>query len=166
MIGHCGSHQAQPEHAQALRDLRLREFELALDAPDPYAKFAVGSEAVRDDLSKLCRELVAQGSTIHAYGASTKGNTILQFAGLDNQLISYAADRNEDKWGSQTIRTNIPIVSEAESRSMERDYYLVLPWHFLDEFIEREASYLEAGGRFIVPLPTVRILGPGGAEQG
>jgi hypothetical protein len=87
----------------------------------------------------------------------------LQFAELDHSVIDYAADRNPDKWGSETIRTGIPIISEEDSRAMGPDYYLVLPWHFLDEFVEREAEYLEQGGRFIVPLPEVRVIGPGGA---
>ncbi len=86
----------------------------------------------------LCESLAAEGKTIHVYGASTKGNTILQYAGLDTPLIPYAADRNPDKWGSETIATGIPIISEEESRAMKPDYYLVLPWHFLDEFLERE----------------------------
>jgi hypothetical protein len=165
MIGHRGQRQIRPEHLKAIQDLRLSEFELGLDTADPYKEFATGSEAVRDELSELCRSLVAQGKSIHAYGASTKGNTILQYAGLDSDLISCAADRNEDKWGSRTIRTNIPIVSEEESRSMKPDYYLVLPWHFLDEFLERESTFLEGGGRFIVPLPRVHIVGPGGVEE-
>ena len=101
---------------------------------------------------------MAEGKTIHVYGASTKGNTILQYAGIDASLIPYAADRNPDKWGSETIGTRIPIISEEDSRAMQPDYYLALPWHFLDEFLEREQDYLAAGGRFIVPLPEVRIV--------
>ena len=92
------------------------------------------------------------------YGASTKGNTILQFVGIDDSLIECAADRNPDKWGSETIGTHIPIVSEQESRERKPDYYLVLPWHFLDEFVEREAEYLRGGGKLIVPLPELRVV--------
>jgi hypothetical protein len=164
MIGHSGQRDPLPEHHQALQDLRLHEFEMALDASAPYERFAAGSEAVRDDLAKLCRKLKADGKTIHVYGASTKGNTILQYAGLDHTVISHAADRNKDKWGSRTIRTEIPIVSEEESRAMEPDYYLILPWHFLDEFLEREAAFFERGGRFIVPLPEVRVIDGDGVE--
>jgi NDP-4-keto-2,6-dideoxyhexose 3-C-methyltransferase len=164
MIGHRGRRDPLPEHRQALQDLRLHEFEMALDASAPYERFAAGSEAVRDDLAKLCRQLKAEGKTIHVYGASTKGNTILQYAELDHTVISHAADRNEDKWGSRTIRTEIPIISEEESRAMEPDYYLILPWHFLDEFLEREAAFFERGGHFIVPLPEVRVVGRDGVE--
>ena len=99
---------------------------------------------MRDELGELCRSLTADGKAIHVYGASTKGNTILQYAGLDQSVIPYAADRNPDKWGSETIRTKIPIISEEDSRKMNPDYYLVLPWHFLSEFLEREAAISRA----------------------
>jgi hypothetical protein len=132
---------------------------MALDSPAPYEEFARNVERVRSELKALIESIAAEGKTIHIYGASTKGNVILQYAGLDRTLIPYAADRNRDKWGSQTIRTGIPIISESESRAMNPDYYLVLPWHFLDEFMEREREYLAGGGRFIVPLPEVRVIG-------
>ena len=118
-IAHAGRLEIAPEDERALQDLRIREFELALDSPEPYERFQESSEKVRDDLSALCRRLAAEGKTIHVYGASTKGNTILQYAGLDTSVIPYAADRNPDKWGSETIATRIPIISEEESRAMK-----------------------------------------------
>jgi SAM-dependent methyltransferase len=160
-IGHEGSHERTPEQTAGLQELRVAEFELALDAPEPYEAFRIGVERVRDDLVAICRKIRDEGGTIHVYGASTKGNTILQYAGIDSTLIAAAADRNPDKWGSETIGTKIPIISEEESRAMEPDYYLALPWHFLDEFLERETAFLERGGRFIVPLPEVRVIGAG-----
>lgn len=158
-IGHQGRLPVPSQDREALQKLRIEEFEMALDGPRPYAEFARGAERVRDDLRTLCDELTAAGNTIHVYGASTKGNTILQFAGIDSSLIPHAADRNPDKWGSETIRTKIPIISEEESRALRPDYYLALPWHFLDEFVARESDFLERGGKFIVPLPDVRTIG-------
>jgi D-arabinose 1-dehydrogenase-like Zn-dependent alcohol dehydrogenase len=131
---------------------------MALDAPEPYERFAAAAAKVRDDLSALCRKLVGDGKTIHVYGASTKGNTILQYANVGVDLVPYAADRNPDKHGSHTIGTNIPIISEEQSRELKPDYYLALPWHFLDEFLEREREFLDRGGKFIVPMPEVRIV--------
>jgi SAM-dependent methyltransferase len=157
-IGRAGQLQQTPEQFRAVQTLRIREFELALDAPEPYEKFRDNAEQVRDELAALLRELKAEGKVVHVYGASTKGNTILQYAGIDASLVSHAADRNPDKWGSETIATRIPIISEEESRAMQPDFYLALPWHFLDEFLERETEFLGRGGRFIVPLPTVRIV--------
>jgi C-methyltransferase C-terminal domain/Methyltransferase domain/Putative zinc binding domain len=158
-ISHAGRREAPSDAAARLQSLRVREFEMALDSPTPYEQFAHRVEQIRTELKELCESLVAEGKTIHIYGASTKGNTILQYVGLDRRLIPYAADRNPDKWGSETIRTGIPIISEEESRAMRPDYYLVLPWHFLQEFTEREHEYLSSGGRFIVPLPEVRVIG-------
>jgi C-methyltransferase C-terminal domain/Methyltransferase domain/Putative zinc binding domain len=157
-IGHAGALPVSSEDERRLQDLRIQEFELALDSPDPYARFTANVEKVRNDLTTLCRRLVDKGKTIHGYGASTKGNTILQYTGIDSTLITYAADRNPDKWGSETIATHIPIISEDASRAMNPDYYLVLPWHFLPEFLGREQAFLGRGGRFIVPLPEVRIV--------
>jgi hypothetical protein len=158
-IGHQGAHKRSAEQQEALTALRVSEFELALDAPEPYEAFRLGVERVRDDLVRTCREIRDAGKTIHVYGASTKGNTILQYAGIDHDDIEAAADRNPDKWGSETIATRIPIISEEQSRAMNPDYYLALPWHFLDEFIEREQEFLQRGGKFIVPLPEVRVVG-------
>lgn len=157
-IRRAGRFGAEGEDARALQRLRIREFEMALDAPAPYESFAAAAASVRDDLDALCRRLVGEGKTIHVYGASTKGNTILQYAGIDHTLVPYAADRNPDKHGSETIGTGIPIISEERSRELRPDYYLALPWHFLDEFLEREQEFLERGGKFIVPMPSVRIV--------
>jgi hypothetical protein len=158
-IGHAGQHERTPEQFDALTALRVKEFELALDSPEPYEAFRLRAEGVRDDLVAMCKQLFDDGKKIHVYGASTKGNTILQYAGIDRSYIEAAADRNPDKWGSETIGTKIPIISEDDSRAMNPDYYLALPWHFLDEFLEREQEFLQRGGKFIVPLPEVRVVG-------
>jgi NDP-4-keto-2,6-dideoxyhexose 3-C-methyltransferase len=160
-IRRAGRFRPEGEDAEILQRLRVREFEMALDAPEPYERFAAATERVGRELLSTCRTLVAEGKTIHVYGASTKGNTILQYAGIDSTLVPYAADRNPEKNGSETIGTKIPIVSEEQSRAMSPDYFLALPWHFLDEFLEREHEFLARGGKFIVPLPEVRVIGAG-----
>jgi hypothetical protein len=148
----------EDEYGETLQRLRVREFEMALDAAEPYERFATAAQQVRESLASLCRGLVDEGKTIHIYGASTKGNTILQYAGIDNTLVPYAADRNPEKHGSETIGTRIPIISEERSRELHPDYYLALPWHFLDEFLDRESEFLDRGGQFIVPMPEVRLV--------
>lgn len=108
----------------------------------------------------LCKayveKAVADGKRVYLYGASTKGNVILQYYGLDNKLIAGAADRNPVKWGKYTL-TDIPIVSEEEGRR-NADLFLVMPYGFIDEFVRREADWLRSGGKFIVPLPEFRII--------
>ncbi|TMK58449.1 MAG: class I SAM-dependent methyltransferase [Actinobacteria bacterium] len=163
--GHAGGRGARPEDAAALDALRSSEAELELDTAAPYDAFGRRVAAVKDDLLRLLEGFRADGMRVHIYGASTKGNTLLQYVGLDATLIECAADRNEDKWGSETIGTHIPIVSEAESRARRPDYYLALPWHFLTEFLEREGDFLARGGKFVVPLPDVHLApaaSPGG----
>ena len=103
----------------------------------------------------------AKGKKILGYGASTKGNTLLQWYGIDhqNKLIEQIAERNPDKWGKVTIGTNIPICSEEEARKEQPDYLFVLPWHFRYEFLKRETDFLKRGGKFIFPLPKFEVVG-------
>jgi SAM-dependent methyltransferase len=143
---------------RGIQELRQHEFEMELDADKPYQDFWRRVEASRVELRRLLGELKGQGKRIHIYGASTKGNVILQACGIDNTLIEYAAERNAEKFGAQTLGTNIPIISEEESRAMNPDYYLVLPWHFRKEFLEREAAALDRGVGMIFPLPQLEVV--------
>ena len=115
-----------------------------------------------DENRKKCvdfiKEEVSKGKTVYIYGASTKGNTILQYYGLDSSLITAAAERSPEKWGKFTVGTGIPIVSEADARAAQPDYFLILPWAFFDEFYEREKEWRERGGKFIVPLSEFKIV--------
>ena len=156
--GKAGNNKLLPEHDRGLETMRAAELDVGLDTAQPYVDFVRRSEHVRRDLLELLRSLKNDGRRVHIYGASTKGNTLLQYCGIDNSLVECAADRNPDKWKSETIGTHIPIISEEESRGLLPDYYLVLPWHFLDEMIDREREFFERGGKFIVPLPDVRIV--------
>lgn len=143
---------------QGIAALRKEEFDLELDTDKPYRFFQERIEAHRQELSSLLKKLKSEGKKIHIYGASTKGNTILQWCGIDNALIDFAAERNPDKYGALTLGTNIPIISEADSRAKNPDFYLVLPWHFKPEFLDREQDALNRGVGFIFPLPDVEIV--------
>lgn len=142
-----------------LQEMRQAEFDLELDTDKPYRNFQDRINVHRDELNRLLKSIKKAGKTIHIYGASTKGNTILQWAGIDNRVIDLAAERNPDKYGAMTLGTDIEIVSEAESRALEPDYYLVLPWHFREEILERESEIISKGTKFIFPLPSVEIVG-------
>ena len=115
-------------------------------------------ESNRHALRGFIEEEVSKGKRVWVYGASTKGNVILQYCGLDSSLIEGASERSPEKWGRYTVGTMIPIHSEEEARKANPDYFLVLPYAFLDEFVAREAEWHDGGGRFIVPLPTFRIV--------
>jgi len=148
--------KASQAHMQSLRQ---EEFDMALDTDRPYRNFQDHINVHREELSTLLRNLRKEGKRIHLYGASTKGNTILQWCGIDNRIIDAAADRNPDKHGAFTLGTDIPIISEEQSRAMKPDYYLVLPWHFKQEFLEREKETIRAGTKLIFPLPSIDIVG-------
>lgn len=147
-----------PEWRAQVAAMRQREFDLELDTDKPYRNFQDRINVHRDKLLALLKQLKAEGKKIHIYGASTKGNTILQWCGIDHRLVEYAADRNPDKFGARTIGTDIPIISEEESRKMRPDFYLVLPWHFEREFLARESKLLDAGVGMIFPLPEIRVV--------
>jgi len=143
-----------------VRVASLREYEKKLGLGDKkvYDDFVKRVEEIKEKTVALIKKEVAVGKKVYVYGASTKGNTVLQYFGLDDKLIGAAAERNPDKWGKKTVGTNIPIISEDQARAEKPDYFLVLPWHFLAEFREREKDYFAAGGKFIVPFPEFEII--------
>jgi NDP-4-keto-2,6-dideoxyhexose 3-C-methyltransferase len=137
---------------------RAEEAKMGLGETSTYREFALWTERIKDDVSRFICEQVHQGKKVAVYGASTKGNVMLQYFGLDRGVITAASERNPDKWGKVTVGTRIPIVSEEEARAAKPDYFLVLPWHFVEEFRDREKNYLLDGGRFIVPLPHFTLI--------
>ena len=124
-----------------------------------WLEFHTKIDSLKQDTVRFIRSEKAKGKVIAGYGASTKGNTLLQYFGLDHNDISFIAERSERKFGLYTVGTNIPIVSEDEMRNLKPDYLLVLPWTFIDEFIAREKDFLDRGGKFIVPCPKFQIIG-------
>jgi NDP-4-keto-2,6-dideoxyhexose 3-C-methyltransferase len=143
---------------ERVRTFRQREGEMGLGDLETYRQFANRVERVKTDVVDFIQQQVAAGRRVYVYGASTKGNTLLQYFDLDHTLITAAAERSPAKWGKVTVGTRIPIVSEEDARAAKPDHFLVLPWHFMEEFEEREQPYLRSGGRFIVPLPHFMLL--------
>ena len=144
--------------ADRISKLRESEADLGLDRATPYLEFAERVQGIKRQVCDFIKDQVQRRKKIFVYGASTKGNTMLQYFGLDNSVISAAAERNPDKWGMVTVGTRIPIISEAEARAAKPDYFLVLPWHFIEEFKVRERDYLSSTGKFIVPLPQFVLI--------
>jgi len=101
---------------------------------------------------------VGRKKKVFLYGASTKGNTLLQYYKLNNKLIPFAAERSPEKWGKYTIGTGIKIISEEQARRMKPDYYFVMPYAFISEFKKREKKWLKGGGKFILPYPKFKIV--------
>lgn len=135
-----------------------QEDRMGLDTPRPYRDFEERVYRHRADLLRLLKTLAADGKLVVGYGASTKGNVILQFCGITPAELPAIAEVNPDKFGAFTPGTNIPILSEAEVKAMKPDYYLVLPWHFKEGILQREAEFLAGGGRMIFPFPEIEIV--------
>lgn len=135
-----------------------QEDRMGINTPRPYRDFEERVFRHRDDLIRLIRALRDDGKTVLGYGASTKGNVVLQFCGFTPDDIRAIAEVNPEKYGKVTPGTHIPIVSEADARKMNPDYFLVLPWHFKEGIVRREQEYLASGGRLIFPFPEIEII--------
>ena len=135
-----------------------QESRMELNLPKPYRDFEERVFRHRDDLTRLIRSLNADGKKILGYGASTKGNVLLQFCGLTSADISAIAEVNPEKYGCVTPGSHIPIISESDAKSMKPDYFLVLPWHFKDGIVRREKEFLTGGGKMIFPFPEIEII--------
>lgn len=135
-----------------------KEKKLHLDTLTPYKNFASSIAAIKKELLTFIQTKKREGKSIAVYGASTRGNTLLQYFNLDATLIDYAVERNKEKWGTYISSVGIPIISEAQARKKHPDYLLVLPWFFKEEFLQREKAYLQSDGHFIFPLPNFKVI--------
>ena len=146
--------------ARTLEDEQQR----GLGSVETYTRFGQRIVDHREKLLSLLGELNRQGKKVIGYGASTKGNVLIQYCGLNADLIPCIAEVNPDKFGAYTPGSRIPIVSEAEARAMRPDYFLVFPWHFRTGILQREQAFLQSGGKFIFPLPKIDIVSAGDVE--
>jgi hypothetical protein len=112
---------------------------------------------IKNKLINYLDNLIEDNKIIHGYGASTKGNVLLQFFGINQKYLKFIAERNPNKYNLFTPGTKIKIISENNSRLMKPDYYLVLPWHFKSEILRREKKIIKQGTKFIFPLPKMSI---------
>jgi hypothetical protein len=154
--GHHAS--SRPRNSAVINWLLQQEERMGLGTPAPFRDFEQRVFRHREDLTRLLRALKDDGKRILGYGASTKGNVVLQFCGIGPDLVEAIAEVNQDKFGSFTPGTHIPIISEPEARAMKPDYFLVLPWHFKEGILAREQQFLADGGKFIFPFPEIEII--------
>lgn len=158
LVKASGSRSVPPENSARIRRAFEEERRSGVLDPARIDRFRVGAERIRDELSRLLQDCVRRAKKVYGYGASTKGNVLLQYCGATPRQIIAIADRNPEKHGRKTPGTGIPICSEEEMRRARPDFLLILPWHFLPEFLDREMPLRDAGTRFIVPFPSVRIV--------
>jgi len=124
----------------------------------PFERLKKQVSQVRDSVMGFLQQAKSNAQLVHGYGASTKGNTLLQHFGISADLLPAIAERNANKFGCRTPGTRIPIISEEASRAQHPDYYFVLPWHFRQGFVARERTFLEGGGKLVFPLPRFEIV--------
>jgi len=148
----------------AITDAIRKERESGLQDFATYQAFTKNVEINRDELLQLLGRLKSEGRSVHALGAPLKGSTLLNYCGIGPDLVRCATEVNEFKIGNLTPGTHIPIIDE-QSVEEHPDYYLLLSWNFLNFFVEKYHDYLEAGGKFIVPHPTVRVIDHVGQQR-
>ncbi len=133
------------------------EKNIELEKVRTYKKYYYKIISIKNNLQRIITKIIKRGEIIHGYGASTKGNVLLQLMNISNKEIKFIAERNPNKYNKYTPGSKIKIISEASSRRMMPNYYFVLPWHFKDEILIREKKVISKGCRFIFPLPKIQI---------
>ena len=147
-----------PSNDAVINWMLAQEKRMGLHTIKPYREFKQRVNLHRTELRELIISLVDGGKKVFGYGASTKGNVLLQFCNFTENEIPYIAEVNKDKFGCFTPGTRIPIISENEAMAMKPDYFIVFPWHFKNNILSRNHDFRSSGGKFIFPLPNIEII--------
>ena len=154
----CHRNSKIKSNSKIIKKTLMSESKLKLNTVKTFKKFIQKINLLKTRLNNKIKYIRRNNQSIHCYGASTKGNVLLQYFNIDNKKIRFAAERNKNKYGLVTPGSKIKIISEENSRKMKPDYYLVLPWHFKKEILKREKNTLRTGTKFIFPLPNFEII--------
>lgn len=150
-----GAFRTYIRHMNNVEKMRIIEKRMKLDNQFTYMLFGMKVKKTAKKVHDFVEKVVKEGKTVYVYGASTRGNTLLQTCGLNEKLIKAAVERNPVKYGKKFL--GIPIISEEQARKDKPDYMLVMPWFFREEFLEREKEYIKNGGTLIFPLPEFQV---------
>jgi 2-polyprenyl-3-methyl-5-hydroxy-6-metoxy-1,4-benzoquinol methylase len=153
-IGHKSAHEISSRVTRLIQDERNKN----LDKAETYAAFARRTAAIKDRLLDLLRELKRSGKRVAAYGAPAKGNTLLNYCGISTDLVEYTVDKSPFKQNLFTPGAHLPVYHPDKLVQDMPDYVLLLAWNFADEILEQQKSYRDKGGKFIVPIPEMKIL--------
>lgn len=146
------------ENRPLISQILGEETRRGLRGKEIYEQFRLRVFQHREELKRFLETMASQNQRLLGYGASTKGNVILQFCGITSKEMPFIAEVNQDKFGCVTPGTKIPIISEAEAKAMNPNGFLVLPWHFKKHIVRREKDFLESGGRLVFPLPELEVV--------
>tara|TARA_Y100000590_G_scaffold182505_1_gene207990 strand:- start:1669 stop:2892 length:1224 start_codon:yes stop_codon:yes gene_type:complete len=153
----CKENSIHKNNIAALKKILKFEKNLRLEDKKTYKKFFLKVKKIKNKINSFIKKAKLKNKSIHGYGASTKGNVLLQYFDINKKHIDFVADRNPKKFGCYTPGSKIPIISEKKSRKLKPDFYLVLPWHFKKEILERERKTRLKGSKFVFPLPNLEI---------
>lgn len=123
-----------------------------------YQNFNRKVEALKEDLKTLLKEIKAQGKSVAVYGASAKSTTLLNTFGIGGETLDFVVDRSTVKQCHYTPGTHLPILSPEKLLEVQPDYVLLLTWNFADEILSQQATYRQRGGKFIIPIPEIRVV--------
>ncbi len=143
---------------KSIRKTLYLENKLKMNKISTFKKFFQSINQLKRNLNNLIQTIKNKKQNIHCYGASTKGNVLLQYFKINHKKIDFVAERNKNKYGLFTPGSRIKIISEKTSRQLKPNYYLVLPWHFKSEIMKREKLVIKQGTKFIFPLPKLKII--------
>ncbi len=144
--------------SQAVINLREQEKSLKLDSMEAYNDFGDRVRGLRQELTQLLLSLKESGKTIAAYGAAAKGSTLLNFIGVGTDVLDFVADRSTVKQGFLMPGVHLPIVPPEQLVEQAPDYVLLLTWNFADEILHQQQAYRDAGGKFIIPVPSPHVI--------
>jgi hypothetical protein len=147
-----------PHHARSVIEMGESERSKGYHTAEPYDQLARSVQSNRESLLALLGALKSDGKTIAAYGAPAKGNTLLNYCGIDTRLVDYVVDKNPLKVGLFTPGTHIPVKPVSNLADSAPDYLLILAWNFADEIMQQQAEYAAQGGKFILPIPEPRVV--------
>jgi len=153
-IGHRGAHPVSASVTQLISQERGK----GLDRKDTYVAFAERTAGIRSSLVQLLKDLKASGKRIAAYGAPAKGNTLLNYCGISTDLVEYTVDKSPYKQNLYTPGMHLPVYHPDKLSQDMPDYVLLLAWNFAEEVLVQQKTYREKGGKFIVPIPEVKVL--------
>jgi hypothetical protein len=156
---YAASQMSHRDHSDGVKEQAAYERQSGFTSLQRYTAFAEDVARNRQRVREFLERAAASGKTVGAYGAPAKGNTLLNYCGIDPRLIPFTVDRSPLKVGKLTPGTHIPVLPVEELLVRQPDYAMILAWNFADEVVRQQAEYVERGGQFVVPIPEPQLVG-------